>query len=66
MIKYYDPENPKSPRQKIRAEVFIGPSEWAADPGWYELVVDGELTAQIDWKRFKQLLDEEAGAVDAG
>lgn len=57
---------PASPHRAIRSEVFIGPAEWVADPGWYELVVDSELSAQRDWGRYKRLVEEEAGAAGIG
>lgn len=55
---------PASPRRKIRPEVFIGPSEWVADPGFYELVVDGDQSAEPVWKQYKQLLDREFGSAE--
>jgi hypothetical protein len=57
---------PASARCAIRSEVFIGPEAWVADPGWYELVVDGEPSAQRVWGQYKRLVEEESGSAGVG
>lgn len=54
---------PASPRLAIRSNVFIGPAAWVAEPGWYEQLVDGELSAQRDWDTYKRLVEDEDGSV---
>jgi hypothetical protein len=57
---------PALPRHKIGPTVFLGPQEWASDRDLYGQIVDGDLSAASMWRRFTQLLDNEASDSNVG